>query len=250
MTAPNERERRLSAVGEGRIGLEDLGEAERQRAEGEGEEAGDEHREPGAAVAGSGTKALKAPEDNQGDDGGHRREGDERSGGPVQEFPDTHDLESSAFLSLLTTICFLLLTIAMSGQLPAGTYLVMAGLAYVSLFVFGFLLGRQDPAPDGDRVWVQVVLGGRWMVLLIMGGFMLHGMVGSGEVRSAWWEPPVLWVPAVLLPAIAVGGALDGELLGEIARGLSRRTPWHALRFILSERRRAAAGRRQQEAKS
>ena len=249
MTAQNERDRCRSAEGEGRLGLEDLGEAKRQEAKGDDEEGGDEHREPGATPPGSRAAAHKAPEGNQGDDGGHRREGDERSCGPVREFPDTHDLESSAVLSLFTTICFLLLTIAMSGQLPAGTYLVMAGLGYVSLFVFGFLLGRQDPAPDGDRVWVQLVLGGRWTVLLLMGGFMLHGMVGSGEARSAWWEPPVLWVPAVLLPAIAVGGALDGELLGEIARGLRRRTPWRALHFIVSERRRVAAGRRQQEAK-
>ena len=78
---------------------------------------------------------------------------------------------------------------------------------------------------------------------------MFHGMAGGGDAGRAWWEPPVLWVPALLLPAVAVGGALDGELLGDFARGLSRRTPWHALRFIVSERRRAAAESRRQEAK-
>ena len=212
MTARNERARRLSAEREGRGGVEDLGEAERRRAKGDGRESG----------------------------GGLDHD-------PAQGFPDTHDLENSAVLSLFTAIWFVLLTFALSGRLPVGTYLVLAGLGYVSLFVFGFLLGRQGSAPDSDRAWVQAAFGCRLTVLLIMGGLMLHGMIGGGDAGRAWWEPPVLWVPAVLLPAIAVGGALDGDLLGQFARGLPRRAPWHALRFIVSARRRAVAERTQQE---
>ena len=37
---------------------------------------------------------------------------------------------------------------------------------------------------------------------------------------------------------------IDGALLGEIASGLPRRTPWHALRCVFFERRRLAVGRR------
>ncbi|MCY4607370.1 MAG: hypothetical protein OXD40_02055 [bacterium] len=164
--------------------------------------------------------------------------------------PNAHDLECSAFLSFWMMLWLVLLTGAMSEQLAVGAYLVWAGVGYVPLFALGFLLGRREPVGDGDRSWHLVGFGCRMTVLLIAGGFMVQGLAGAGEEAWAGWEPPLLWVPALLLPAIAVGGGFDGALLGEIANGLPKRTPWHAVRFIVSERRRVAAGRRQRETKS
>ena len=183
MTPGNGREVPPSAEGEGRLRRkvrEVIDEGN------DGEEAGNDYREPGAPPAGARTAEQKAPENCKGEDRGQHQEGDERGGGPSGEFPDTHDLASSAVLSLFTTVWFLLFTIAMSGQLPVETYLVMAGLGYAALFVFGFLLGRR------------------------------------------------------VLRSVRV-------VVGEIARGLPRRTPWHALRFLVSERRRAAAERTRHE---
>ena len=89
----------------------------------------------------------------------------------------------------------------------------------------------------------------RLAVLLIVFGFMFQDFMAGGSHPRAAWEPPIVWVPAVLVPVIALGGGLEGTVLGEAAGGLARRTPWHALRFIVSERRRAAAARERQETK-
>ena len=243
MMARNERGGWRSTEGEGRTGMKDHDGPKRQHAKGAGEKGGDEDREPGSPPAGAWAAEQKAPENSLRDEGGQGRDGQQRVAGVGGGLPDTHDLSGSVGLSLTTIAWFLFFTIMMSEELPVGEYTVLAGLGYVSLFVLGFLLGRREPTADSDRMWVQVGFGCRMTVLLIMAGFMLHSLVGVGDEPWGGWEPPTLWIPAILLPALAVGGGFDGELLGEIARGLARRTPWHAVGFIVSERRRGAAGR-------
>ncbi len=167
---------------------------------------------------------------------------DAGEGGQV---PDTHELECSAFLSLFTMAWLVLFTAAMSDQLPAAVYLAGGGVGYVLLFALGFLLCRDDPAAERERPVHVAGIESRMTVLLIVFAFLFHALFGGGDPRAGW-EPPLLWAPALLLVAFVVGAAIDGALLGVIAQGLPQRTPWHALRFIVSERRRAA--RKQREA--
>ena len=247
MTARNGKDRRLSAEGEDRLRRE-LREVipERNDAEADSEEGEHDNPEPGGACEVEPTNEHKGDANDAADDGGRRNSGQEPGAGDDDQVPDTHDLEASAVLSLITMAWFLLFTVAMSEQLPALTYLAWGGAGYVLLFALGFLLVRKEPVAARVRPMPGAGFESRVTVLLIMFAFMFYALIGGGEPRAGW-GPPLVWVPAVLLPAFVVGGALDGALLGLIARGLPRRTPWHALRFIVSARRRAAAEGTQQE---
>ena len=250
MTARSGRDGHRSVEGERRRGPKDRGETECQGEGDGGHEGGHEHPEPGRAAAGAAGPEDKEPENSEREGGDSWHGGQDEGDGGGDVIPDTHDLECSAFLSFWMMLWLVLLTGVMSEQLAVGAYLAWAVMSYVPVFALGFLLGRREPADDRGRGWELVGFGCRMTVLLIAGGFMVQGLVGAGDETWAGWEPPLVWVPALLLPTIAVGGGFDGALLGGIARGLPRRTPWHALHFIVSERRRAAAERTQQETKS
>ena len=250
MTGRNERDRRLSAEGEDRL-FRERREAitEGDDAEAGGEESDHDNPKPGGAGAVDQTDEKQGGANSAADDGNRRGGGQApgaREGGQV---PDTHDLEGSAVLSLITMVWFVLFTAAMSEQLPVQTYLAWGGVGYVLLFALGFLVGRKEPGTESARPRPAVGFESRVTVLLIMFAFMFYAFIGGGDPRAGW-GPPLVWVPAVLLPAFVVGGALDGALLGVIARGLPCRTPWHALHFIVSERRRGAGARQQRETSS
>ena len=240
MTARNGRGGPRSVEPAGRR-PKDRGETEGQR-EGDGShDRGHEYPGPGRTEA---AELATADKDGGNDEGGgpdDHRGVQERVGGVEGGGPDTHDLECSAFLSLMMMVMFVIATLGMYEQLPGRAYLVWAGGGYAIGFVLGFLLGRQGPDSDRPSSRGGAAFECRMAVLLTAGGLAFSGFLGSGEEPWGGWEPPLLWVPAILLPAIGVGGGFDGALLGGIAGGLPRRTPWHALRFIVSERRRAAA---------
>ena len=228
----------------------DRGVTEGQR-EGDGShERGTEYPEPGGAVAAEHAKANKDDGNEEGGGPDDHRGVQDLDGGPEGGGPDTHVLECSAFLSLMMMVMFVIATLGMYEQLTGRAYLVWAGVGYAMGFGLGFLMSRQEPAADRVGARSGAALECRMAVWLIACGFIFSGFVGTGGEPWAGWEPPLLWMPAVLLPAIAVGGGFDGALLGEIASGLPRRTPWHALRFIVSERRRASAERKRQEART
>ena len=250
MTGRNERDGRLSAEGEDRRRRE-LREAivEGNDTEADSEEGEHDNLEPGGVGEVEPTTEHKGDANDAADDGNPRNSGQEPGSGEGGQVPDTHDLEISAFLSLFTMAWFLLFTVTMSEQLPAQTYLSWGGAGYVLLFALGFLLGRKEPMTERVRSLPAPGFESRVTVLLIMFAFMFYAFIGGGDPRAGW-EPPLVWVPAVLLPAFVVGGALDGALLGVVARGLPRRTPWHALHFIVSERRRGAGARQQRETSS
>ena len=132
-------------------------------------------------------------------------------------------------------------------QLPGRAYLVWGGVGYAMGFGIGFLMGRREPKTETAHRWRSSSFECRVAVFLIAGGLMWGGLMGEGEETWAGWAPPLVWVPGILWPAICAGGAIDGAMVAEIARGLPRRTLWHALRFIVSERRRAAGERKQKE---
>ena len=249
MTARNERDRRLSAEGDGRPGIKDRVESICQDDGGGGDQCGEGDPAPGWPVSGNHAKAAEEAGDAEGGGPDIHCADTGLGSSPVCELPDTHDLVDSVGLSLLMMGMFVLTTVAMYEQLPGRAYLVWGGVGYAMGFGIGFLLGRQEPAADAPRPRRSAGLECRMAVFLIAGGLLFGGLVGGGAETWGEWRPPLVWVPATLWLAIIAGGAIDGSLLGEFAGGLPRRTPWHALHFIISERRRAAAGRRQQEAK-
>ena len=223
--------------------------AEGQGAEGGGDERGQEYPEPVDWPMDDKAKESEDTGDTGQGDGGACRRGQGLGGGAVGPVPDTHALEGSAFLTAMMMVWFVLFTIAMSGQLPWRAYLIAGGAGYAGFFAFGFMAQRWWPATMRDRERRPPAVGFEWRlaILAIMLGFMVQGFFGSGADLRVEWEPPLLWVPAILMPAIAMGGAIEGALLGEIASGLPRRTPWHALCFIISTRRRSAAERNREE---
>ena len=249
MTGRNERDRRLSAEGEGRLGLEDLVEPIRQGDDAGGHPRGNGNPPTGWAEAGEPAKACKEDRDSEGGGPDVHCGGDGEEGGGVSEFPDTHDLADSVGLSLLMMGMFVLTTVAMYEQLPGRAYLVWGGMGYAMGFGTGFLVALQATATEVARWRRGAGFECRMAVFLIAGGLLFGGLVGGDAETWAEWKAPLVWVPGILWLAICVGGAIDGALLGEVARGLPRRTPWHALRLIVSERRRAAAARERQETK-
>ena len=142
-------------------------------------------------------------------------------------------------------VMFLLSTVGMSDELPWREYLIAAGTGYAVSFTVGFMADRWWPAAARSRPPRLPGAGSecRMAILFVVCGLMVHGLWGGDAQPGAGWEPPPLWVPAILIPVIGFGGVIDGALLGETASGLPRRTPWHALRRVVSERRREAAGK-------
>ena len=246
MTARSGRGWRVSTEHDGRAGMKDLESAECQPAADGGREGGDEDPDPRPAPpAGAAKEAGDEDEEST-----HRAQEEISQGGQncgaseIGQVPETHALEVSTFMSFLMMLMFVLATVWMSGQLPWRAYLIAGGVGYGFGFAAGFLAGRTDPMERGDRSG-QVPFGVefRMAIWAIMLGCMFHDFLESGAGPRTEWEPPLLWVPPLLLPAIIMGGTIDGLLLGGIAGSLPRRTPWHALRFVFLERRRLAVGR-------
>ena len=248
MTGRNERERRLSAEGDGRLGLEDLEEPALHREGDGGHDGGDGDPPPGQPESGEHLKQDESDGDGGtgGPDVNHGIQ--EGVGRAVQEFPDTHDLVDSVGLSLLMMGMFVLTTVAMYEQLPWRTYIFWGGAGYTLGFGIGLLVGRREPKTETTHRWRSSSFECRMAVFLIAGGLLFGGLVGGDAETWAEWKAPLVWVPGILWPTICAGGAIDGAMVAEIGRCLPRRTLWHALRFIVSERRRAAAEKKRQKA--
>lgn len=236
---------RVSAEREGRSRRPPPDAAFGQHAGGEAGAGRQADHEPRGAPAEDETTENESPEDNEGGVGDPCRGGLELGGGQGRPVPDTHEFRDSAGLTLTMTVMFLLSTAGMSEQLPWREYLIATGVGYAVSFTVGFMAERWWPAAARCRPPRRPGAGSecRLAILFVVCGFMVHGLWGGGAHPGAGWEPPLLWVPAILIPVIGAGGTIDGALLGEIASGLRRRTPWHALRFVLLERRRLAVGR-------
>ena len=206
---------------------------------------GDPGQVPNPAPATPAAKEAGGDDEENADRGEEEilRSGQDREAGDVAQLPETHALEISAFMSFLMVLMFVLAVSGMSGQLPWRSYLIAGGVGYVFGFAAGFLAGRTDPvamkACSGRVPFGVEFRAAIWAVML---GFMFQDLLeGGAEVRAA--AMPLLWVPPLLLPAIIMGGAIDGLLLGGIASGLPRRTPWHALRQVVSAWRQEAGAR-------
>ena len=250
MTGRNERDRRLSAEGDGRLRREHRDEIEGQRGGGGGEEGGHDDPEHEVAAGSAGTEDAANGAIDERDEETPDRDVAEIVAGQLCPLPNAHCLAGSAFLSLIAMLWFVLAALGMSRYLSLGSYVVWGGAGYVLPLALGFLLGRKNSVGGAALRVPSMFLECRVAVLLIVGGFLVHGSLVGGEGSHAAWEPPLVWVPSLLWPVIVLGGMLEGAVLGTTARGLHRRTPWRALRFIVSERRRAAGERKQQETKS
>ncbi|MDE0240667.1 MAG: hypothetical protein OXQ84_10795 [bacterium] len=187
------------------------------------------------------TKSQQAGDEGVGVGGGGGEDGDEKA----DPASNAHDFVISLALTLTTVGMFLGFTMTMSGWLPWRAYLMRAGALYVVGIGGGFMLGLWLTAAVRD--WSQPAMVGfacRATLLLIAFGFLSHAtMEAAREPDELWWTLPLLWAPAILLPAIGLGAVIDGALLGAIASGLPRRTPWHALRFVVCEYRRLISER-------
>lgn len=247
MTARNERGGRLSAEGGGRLLREHGDEIEGQRGDGGGEEGSHDDPEHEVAPGSAGTKDAADGAIDERDEEPPDRGVAEIVAGGLCPLPNAHYLAGSAFLSLMAMLWFVLAALGMSRHLSLGSYVVWGGVGYVLPLALGFLLGRKNSVGDAAIRLPSMFLECRVAVLLIVGGFLVHDSLVGGAGSHAAREPPLVWVPSLLWPVIVLGGMLEGAVLGTIARGLPRRTPWHALRFIVAGRRRAAAERTQQE---
>ena len=167
-------------------------------------------------------------------------------GGEVGPASNAHALAISLVFTAFTVVMFLGITNAVAEWLPWRAYLMRAGAVYGLGFAGGFLTGLWLTAPMRD--WSRPVRVGfecRAALLLIALGFLGHATVEVAAGPDGRWSAvPLLWAPAILVPAIGLGAVVEGILLGEIASGLPRRTPWHALRALVSDRLRRASARK------
>ena len=247
MTKRNGRVGSASTERDGRPRVDRLKEAKGHPASDGGDEKGhedpNEDREPVAASE-AGTQ--------QGRGEGERDDGDIGCGcqglGVEQVGPasNAHDLAISLVFTVFTVVMFLGFTNAVAEWLPWRAYLMRAGTVYGLGFASGFLTGLWLTAAVRD--WSRPMRVGfecRAALLLIAFGFLGHATVEvTAGPDGRWSAVPLLWAPAILVPAIGLGAVVEGILLGEIASVLPRRTPWHALRCAVSAWRREAAGRK------